>query len=1011
MKKLILLLLSLLIALSALAACDGLPFTPVTPPVGDGNEDGDGNGNGDSPKEPENLIYNADSELTLVLSSSLPDGTLDKFWAELGDYTGNFPKIVRDTEPAAAHEIIVGPTNRPVSIEAYRRLGEMRKSEGEQGMVFYSDGASLAVAYDEDKYDRTIEVVIEELLVEYVRNELILEKNYSKTTTFNLLESIKEKDEAVREELWRAFESKLDADNKTEIVRAYKAFYDLVDEGMAVWMASLFDPDVCVCDSLYGMTECTGENPLCGTAGFYFTQSGRDTIGHLPNVEATGSIYSHIVASGMCTGTPVTEFIPAEYGEKIVDFVLYLQDPVDGNFYHPQWGKNITAGRRGRDLSNALGILDRYGVKPLYATAKDEPAGFISDVKLPTRFGESSVTLVSRAVLAGTVELPAEFRSLEVFGAYLEGLDIDNNSYRAGNELGAQWAYVNAAGPEYVKMLGDFLDAHQRADNGLWHKKADYYGINGLMKIACVYDSMQREIPRADLAITAAINALTSTEEPNGIVDVWNPWVAISKIIDSVKRHESNEAAKKIIDGFYAKAPAAIKATTANIAKYKKPDGSFSYTQKYSCSTMQGAPCGVPNTAEGDIDAMKIASSSMMSSIAQVLGMSPLPFFGQYEAALFLNELNARGPVRKAPVGHNMTDWAADEIENRPCDVAGTKSRYCLGEGCLVNGEGCTYRITMTDADSVKPHTVESYTANNDATCNGYGTMSGVCTVCGSVETVINTEDKPNGQHTAMSIVSGNALKSAATDTQPAVYYKSCSTCGFLTKETFKVKAGDVTDTNMWPGVSNKNYTGASPTFNEGVKASGSYTYVTVDEDSDNSYLRFEKVDNTSDLFIYLKNGGLQAGATKYVYDFDFRWSGAVNEGGKIRGFYMAPDDSTREHKHLQNWYQLTSDITFNSDGTSTLNFCNSTPFTEGEWYNIRYEFTVAKEGGYELRIFVDDEEISTAYTATDEDGDLLPLKFTGDGMPFISIIMYQGSTPDSEIFDIDNYTYYCETK
>lgn len=1007
MKKLILLILALLVALSAFVSCEGIPFLPSTPPADDGNGDG---GGGDDGKEPENLIYNADSELNLVISSLLSENALEKFWSELGSYTGNYPKIVRDSEPAATHEIVVGPTNRPVSVEAYRRLAEMKKSEGEQGMVFYSDGASLAVAYDEDKYGRTIEVVIEELLVEYVRNELILEKNYAKTTTFNLLESIKEKDEAVREELWREFESKLNANNKSEIVRAYKGFYDLIDEGMAIWMASLFDPDVCVCDSLYGMTECTGENSLCGTAGFYFTQSGRDTIGHLPNVEATGSIYSHIVASGMCKGIPVTEFIPKEYGEKIVEFVLYLQDPVDGNFYHPQWGKNITAGRRGRDLSNALGILDRYGVEPLYATAKSEPASFISNVKLPTGLGESSVALVSRAVLANTVELPPEFRTLEVFAAYLEGLDIDNKSYSAGNELGAQWAYVNAAGPEYVKMLGEFLDSHQRADNGLWHKNADYYGINGLMKIACVYDSMQREIPRAELALEAAVSALTSTEEPNGIVDVWNPWVAISKIIDSVKRHESNDAAKKIINGFYAKAPAAIKATTANIAKYKKPDGSFSYTQKYACSTMQMAPCGVPNTAEGDIDAMKISSSSMVSSIAQVLGMSPLPFFGQYEAALFLNELNARGPVRKAPVGHNMTDWAADEIEGKPCDVAGTKSRYCLGEGCLVNGESCTYKITMTDPDSIKEHTVESYVPNNDATCNGYGTMSGVCTACGSVQTVLNTDDKPNGQHTAMSIVHGNALKSAAVGNQPAVYYKSCSTCGYLTSGTFKVKSGDVTDSNIWPGISNKNYTSSSPTFSEGIKASGAYTYVTVDEDSDNSYLRFEKVNSASDLFVYMKNGGLQAGATKYVYDFDFRWSGAVNDG-KIRGFYMAPDDSSREHKHLENWYQLTSDITFNPDGTSTLNLCNSTPLTEGEWYNVRYEFTVAKEGGYELRIFVDDVEISTVYTTKDEDGNLLPLKFKGSGMPFISIVMYQGSTPDTQTFDIDNYSYYCETE
>ena len=38
-----------------------------------------------------------------------------------------------------------------------------------------------------------------------------------------------------------------------------------------------------------------------------------------------------------------------EYEKKMAEFNCSLQDPDDGYIYHPQWGKNITDHRRGRD--------------------------------------------------------------------------------------------------------------------------------------------------------------------------------------------------------------------------------------------------------------------------------------------------------------------------------------------------------------------------------------------------------------------------------------------------------------------------------------------------------------------------------------------------------------------------------------------------------------------------------------------------------------------------------------
>ena len=68
-------------------------------------------------------------------------------------------------------------------------------------------------------------------------------------------------------------------------------------------------------------------------------------------------------------------------------------------------------------------------------------------------------------------------------------------------------------------------------------------------------------------------------------------------------------------------------------------------------------------------------------------------------------------------------------------------------------------------------------------------------------------------------------------------------------------------------------------------------------------------------------------------------------------------------------------------------------------------------ENGYLLRIFVNDTEEYTEYNEMTADAELLPLKFTGTGVPKIDITMWKGSTPNTMIFDIDNYSYYCETK
>ena len=96
-------------------------------------------------------------------------------------------------------------------------------------------------------------------------------------------------------------------------------------------------------------------------------------------------------------------------------------------------------------------------------------------------------------------------------------------------------------------------------------------------------------------------------------------------------------------------APEAIRITKEKTLKFKHKDGSFSYFQGRSTHYMQGAPCALPRTDEGDMDAAILGTHFMILAITDVLGVDEytVPLFGSYEGALMLNIMKNRKGVRK----------------------------------------------------------------------------------------------------------------------------------------------------------------------------------------------------------------------------------------------------------------------------------------------------------------------------------------------------------------------------
>ena len=525
MRRILLFVIALALSVGCFCSCQ-LNFGP---PQG-------GGGGGDDPK-PENFIMGEGSLLNYVYSPDVHYSFISKVESEL--YFHNID--VRATSPEAEvgeHELVIGKLDRPISKTAYDRLGRMEKNEeGDLRILIYSDGASLAVAYDEDRENIALGKVIDRLVNDIISDEVAYEQGVVYDEMFNIYEYYGELDDQRDAAVW----ARLSANYSSDVVNAVRSFMGIYDgEKLMKWLINLFDPGICVCKDLYGLDECQKvidpDNApeyckFCGTGGFYFSNSARDTVGFLPDVESTLQALGLLAALGM--GGDYATLLPEWMGEKIVEFTLNLQDP-DGFFYHPQWGKAIATSRRSRDFNWSKNILDKYGAKSKYPLADSVTEA--ASANLTSRLGKSSVAAVSKVVAAeGETYIPAHLQTLEAFKDYLENhLDFYNAAYPAGNELGSQSSQIKARGQEYVDAMFEHMDKAQN-ENGTWHATPGYYAINGLMKISGIYKTFGREIKNADKAALACFDAIMSEDNPGGIVDIWNAWVAISYVLENVR--------------------------------------------------------------------------------------------------------------------------------------------------------------------------------------------------------------------------------------------------------------------------------------------------------------------------------------------------------------------------------------------------------------------------------------------------------------------------------------------
>lgn len=731
-RKILLGIVSCILMIMTLCACSipGFPPDPGSEEVG----------------EKENLIFNAKSELYLIYSDEVSEDTVTEILTAIDGKkaAGYFVKGAAVDSEAHDHEIVIGDTGREISKTALMRLDRIEQNtEDDLRYLVYSDGSSIAIVSDFD-YDKIAEkAALEAFLALLTGDELVAVQGVVAQGTVNLFDYFAEKDTATKQKYYTNLAEAVGGEVGINLAGAMKQFYSLYTSDMIIWLANLYEPSICVCNGLYGETECKNTQ-YCGTGAFYYSNSARDTIGYLPDVESTYQALGFLNSSGVTKQDESSwkKMLDDEILDDILAFVRAIQRE-DGYFVHPQWQSPGTS-RISRDLNWSTSLLKTLGASPYYTT----PTG-VQGIGAPSASSAlsghltgSTATACSSVVAANQSYLP-HLESIETFKAYLVSLNVRTNSYSAGNTLSAQSSQIRARDKAlgltdpnslYQTMI-DFLNENQNPDNGTWDWKKPgddgydlYYQVNGLMKVSGVYGS-SKPLQYVDQAVATAVSAITYDKDIGAAVDIYNPWFALTNIFINLNGCGGEEGKAKVAElrqMLYESAPETLIATRDKISKCKKADGSFSYSPKYSSATSQGAPAAVPNSVEGDVNGTVLSCSGLIDYVYSALGLSDpktkVPLFGLTERYMFLKEIREIKHLNKPNT--NVSVELEDFESYYPDDIPENDSRFSKSlksDGVIKivrreDGQGNAVLIDSNKADTGDSVTIKNQSVNPSAT-------------------------------------------------------------------------------------------------------------------------------------------------------------------------------------------------------------------------------------------------------------------------------------------------------
>ena len=659
MKKRIFALLLIIIMLFSLISCDMESLlSPMIPDKNTGSSN-------DNEKDDGEVIYGKNTSVTIIVGEG---GLFDPFvlTEKLYQLTGNIAVINDDTIEAEGPEIILGAADREAADDATELLDDALAdavSDYEktnkfsmliEGFLVYSTGTSVALVWSDSKI---APYAFNYFLDKYVVNEkLALENGYSEFVSVDGVDEIISTHKSNQQSAW----ADLETTYGSEMVEAVERHLAMFDEDFYLWLAALYEKN---------SPDLSG-NILGGA--FYYSDSARDKDAYnyiyklLPDLESTSQVLTFLQKSGMLDGVALTDVIPEEMRQQLIDFARALQSSTDGYFYHPQWGTSIGTSRRSRDCGWGATILTRLGSRPYWDTPSGTsgingaPGSATSATALTRPLSDSAPATISSIVLTAEAWTgAAELKTISAWESFLNSKmsSIGSDSYSIGNTLGSMAAQIKNrdklalkngeladadkdgfADNGYIKTFERILNSKQY-QNGLWESTVSYNSINGLMKIAGGYSNLGLHFPNAEKALDAAVSMVLVETTPSEITSVYNPWVAINTLLNNITNYGDAAKSAELRATIKENAYEMLTTTTSHVAKFAKDDGSFGYTQDEVPYKSQGEIVAVKGTIEGDVNGGTIAFTGIWSSMCEVLEIGVLPFdFEDY--LVFINAVD-----------------------------------------------------------------------------------------------------------------------------------------------------------------------------------------------------------------------------------------------------------------------------------------------------------------------------------------------------------------------------------
>ena len=579
--------------------------------------------NSQNPSVKYGTVFSKDVDCKIIFDDNLSE-IVTELSERIYDKTGKMPTASSSQSPLGTNEIVIGNTSRKTSETAYTYLDRGESTSGlSVNYCIYAKNGSVAIAYDSEvALSYAFDVLFEKATDD---GALILQDGVLTIESIELEKIANEKRTQVRE---AAYE-KIKTEYTEDLALAIKKLYDFYQDDMYVWLANLWDPV---------------------TGGFYYSASARNSQGFLPDIESTSQAMALLELSGILSeyGNDYSKALPKDMKTAMLNFAISLQDPEDGFFYHPQWGKTVTTARKSRDLSWATDIITDLGGRPLYDTPNGIKGSLTSQgtSALHSRLKEGKVSAVSKIVSTSNAIIPEHLRTPNAIEEYILDLNFHANSYSAGNTLSTQRSQIKAAGDAVVEKMFEVLENLQFSHNGLWEQDVSYSASNGFMMVSALYKYFNRPIPHAEAALESILTVMKTPDGATFICSVYNPWASLERLVSNAKTFGSESSYMLLKDRLISEAADLIDVTREKLTPNLRSDGGFSYYHGYSSSVSQQAPVAIPKTDESDVNATSI-SITLLKCIFNALEIEMVPVFCAEDFDFFVETINNLGEIVK----------------------------------------------------------------------------------------------------------------------------------------------------------------------------------------------------------------------------------------------------------------------------------------------------------------------------------------------------------------------------